>query len=313
MDFIISSLSYGPFILRPTVPDGLSNYIIPYSKKGVMEDKFGKILFQEISYDDELRAQYNVYHFQQKFQLEYLGNDPALQIHFALKNSIKYTIKDIGDIQMEEGQFNFIFLPHSEVISHFEKKEYTTFTIFFPLELLYKYAALFPFLNDFLNAITQNKCALLFKEHRSITTEIRTIINNLLYVPFGAELRKKYSKLKIEELFLLLLTQHHQSDVEQNIWINRMVEAVYKAKNIIEENFHKHVTIGEISARVGINSFKLKPAFKQFFGTGLTEYMFEEKMKKAKALILETTKPIKEIAFIIGYTSRQNFVTSFKK
>ena len=89
--------------------------------------------------------------------------------------------------------------------------------------------------------------------------------------------------------------------------------SIYEARSIIEKNTSRHFSITEVAQQVGLDEVKLKSGFKQVFGIGIFQFMLQAKMQKAWTLILETNRPVKEIAMLTGYTSNQNFVTAFKK
>ncbi|MDR6843323.1 helix-turn-helix domain-containing protein [Flavobacterium granuli] len=69
----------------------------------------------------------------------------------------------------------------------------------------------------------------------------------------------------------------------------------------------------ELSKIFNINEFKLKDSFRHFFHTSIYQFYTEERLKKAHLLILQTTIPLKEIAFISGYNDYTNFYKAFKK
>jgi AraC-like DNA-binding protein len=72
------------------------------------------------------------------------------------------------------------------------------------------------------------------------------------------------------------------------------------------------LTIPDISQKTVLNEFKLKMVFKQVFGMGVFETLMQARMQKARAYILETDKPIKEIASLIGYERITSFITAFR-
>jgi AraC-like DNA-binding protein len=53
--------------------------------------------------------------------------------------------------------------------------------------------------------------------------------------------------------------------------------------------------------------------FRQVFGSGVFETLLKARMQKARSLLLETDKPIKEVASLIGYERLTSFITAFRK
>lgn len=69
----------------------------------------------------------------------------------------------------------------------------------------------------------------------------------------------------------------------------------------------------ELAKMFHVNEFKLKESFKHFFNTSIYQFYTAERLKKAHKLILQTSIPLKEIAFISGYNDYTNFYKAFKK
>jgi AraC-like DNA-binding protein len=69
----------------------------------------------------------------------------------------------------------------------------------------------------------------------------------------------------------------------------------------------------ELSKMFNVNEFKLKDSFRHFFNTSIYQFYTEERLKKAQLLLLQTSLPLKEIAFISGYNDYINFYKAFKK
>lgn len=69
----------------------------------------------------------------------------------------------------------------------------------------------------------------------------------------------------------------------------------------------------ELEKLTGTNSKHLNAAFKKYAGVTVYEYLREERMKEAHALLLKTQLPVQEIADEVGFTDSANFSTAFKK
>ena len=91
------------------------------------------------------------------------------------------------------------------------------------------------------------------------------------------------------------------------------IECIQQAKDFISVDLAKHYTIPEISLQVGISRTKLKAGFKEVFGMGIYEYQHEQKLLKAKYLIENTNKTLKEISHSTEYKYVNNFGVAFKK
>ncbi len=309
LDCNLISLTHGSIDLAPGVPKALSELLMKNSKVNYAEGKYGKMLLQEVELND-LSIHYNIYNIQTRFLLHVNRNSPGLMMHIALKNEMRYHLNGIGDVHLKEGQFNIVYLPYVDGTVNFEQAgEYRTFKVYFPVEILRQYASTFPYLNEFLQQVTESCPALLLKEHGWINSEISYIINQLLQCTYDEAVRKLYYDNLFRELLLLLLLQKQRDHLNGK----RYMQSLYEARSIIQKNTSRNFTITEIAQQVGLNEIKLRSGFKQAFGTRIFQFMLQAKMQKAFTMILETDIPVKEIARLTGYTSVQNFVTAFKK
>lgn len=95
------------------------------------------------------------------------------------------------------------------------------------------------------------------------------------------------------------------------------IEAIISAKKEIE---HEIVTdkfpvknIAELANEVGIGRNSLQTGFKQIYGITTKEYALQVRMEKAKKMLEEGRKTIKQIASDCGYRSQGNFTSAFRK
>ena len=68
-----------------------------------------------------------------------------------------------------------------------------------------------------------------------------------------------------------------------------------------------------LARKFGTNEHKLKAGFRHFFKTSIYNFYTEERLKKAYFMIEHTTKSLKNISVMIGFTTYSNFSKSFKK
>jgi len=85
-----------------------------------------------------------------------------------------------------------------------------------------------------------------------------------------------------------------------------------KAALIITQSLHVHCTTRQLARKVKLSEKKLKYAFKQLYGVGAFAYLQQERMARAKELMLEGYA-IKLIIPRIGYESESNFCKAFRK
>ena len=89
-----------------------------------------------------------------------------------------------------------------------------------------------------------------------------------------------------------------------------------KIDRIIEymrENINSKVTLEELSGMAGLSTFYLSREFKEATGYPIITYFNKMKIEKAKELLIEGNKKVKEVAYELGYTNEFYFSRMFKR
>ncbi|HZJ82932.1 MAG TPA: AraC family transcriptional regulator [Clostridia bacterium] len=109
---------------------------------------------------------------------------------------------------------------------------------------------------------------------------------------------------------LIELTQqaikHFTSDFSKTTYqFSKMVEW-------IKANVNRPLTVSEIADTFNYNANYLSNLFRDKTGYSLVKFINKSKISKAKELLLETDKTIKEIAFDLGFSDDKYFLKVFK-
>ena len=309
--FNLNSLTYGPIALEP-VPAELSGFVLPDSEAGFAQGEFGKIFLQEIHLT-ELNIQYNIFQIRKDLALDFSCASDTMQTHAALKNDSHFHIEGIGELYLAEGQFNILHGSNLKGTRFMEEgQEYRSFRVSYSPDILSDFLPVFSSLEEWFSSdLSQPK--LLFKNHPLLTVKMKDIIENIIHCSYADELRRFYLDMKTKE-FLFLSMMPTGQEITSSVWLTpHSMELVHESKRLLENNVEQHLNITDIARQLDINEFKLKAGFKKIFGVSMFDYLIQTKMQKAKNLVLETDKPIKEIARITGYSTKQSFLNAFKK
>ena len=90
-------------------------------------------------------------------------------------------------------------------------------------------------------------------------------------------------------------------------------EKLFAVKEFIETAYLEPLTLKELSYKFGLNEFKLKKGYKEFFQTTVFGHVHHLRMQKAKALLKEQGMNVSDVAFFVGYDNVSSFSTEFKK
>lgn len=90
-------------------------------------------------------------------------------------------------------------------------------------------------------------------------------------------------------------------------------EQMSRAKEYLKNNIEKEVTIEEVAGVVHLSPSYFSKVFKASCGFSPYDYLLRLRLEKAKELLINTGKPIGEIAYRTGFNSQANFIYFFKK
>ncbi|MCX6148077.1 MAG: AraC family transcriptional regulator, partial [Candidatus Kapabacteria bacterium] len=82
--------------------------------------------------------------------------------------------------------------------------------------------------------------------------------------------------------------------------------------SFLNQNFHKKITLNEISTIFQIDKFKLLRIFKSLVGLSPQEYLTSLRIENSKKMILEN-ESIVNTALDSGFYDQSHFTNSFKK
>lgn len=88
---------------------------------------------------------------------------------------------------------------------------------------------------------------------------------------------------------------------------------VDRAKEYIRAHYQKDISLDDVSREVNISPYYFSKLFKEETGENFIEYVTAVRMEKAKELLEDGQKSMKEICLEVGYADPNYFSRSFKK
>jgi AraC-like DNA-binding protein len=88
---------------------------------------------------------------------------------------------------------------------------------------------------------------------------------------------------------------------------------VKKAQEFIKNNYETDISVKTIAGHAGINHSYLQKLFKKHLHCGIMTYANNLRLQKSVVLLINSTLNITEIAFEVGFNSRQHFGYTFEK
>lgn len=103
------------------------------------------------------------------------------------------------------------------------------------------------------------------------------------------------------------------SDIRKNKDEYYKEKIVTLAMEYIDENFCDDISLVDVAGNVHLNSVYLARIFKEKYKETVMDCIIRKRMLKAKELLLQSDRKIKEISRMVGYVNENYFITIFKK
>lgn len=119
----------------------------------------------------------------------------------------------------------------------------------------------------------------------------------------------------------LRMFRHRYGDLEESKLNENVVadnarseaQALYRARQILREHLHDPPALNELARMVGTNQPHLSKCFRDLFGTTVYGFVREERLRRARELLIHTRMPVKTVALEVGYRNTSDLSRSFKE
>ncbi len=140
--------------------------------------------------------------------------------------------------------------------------------------------------------------------------EIVSLYKKILEISIGE--RPGYQNL-LSGIMIHLLSYLLYRDKNKNLNDKEVFSKIDKARLIIREKINTPISPEEIATSLNMSYTWFRRMFKNYTGLAPAQYIAQLKIQKTKELLSATNKPVKEIAFDLGFESIDYFSTQFKK
>jgi AraC-like DNA-binding protein len=170
-------------------------------------------------------------------------------------------------------------------------------------------------LKDFAENIMNNRSVEISSENLPITLAMHSCINDIMNCHFTGGLKLLFLQSKCLELLALQAQAFELAakKTESPALKSYDKERIYYAREYLLANANNPPCLTELAKIAGINEFKLKHGFKEVFKNTVFGYLSDYKLMRAKELLADNSKNIKNISDELGYSSVQHFSNAFSK
>ncbi len=311
MNIELTLSNNGPLEFSPGLPSNYTGPFLPGAVAVYAKSNSALVVLQELA-GEHYSIRVSAGRFLKRVNALGFIRLQGLYSYFMLKNGIRKEVGTMGKLHVREGQYTCFFTGPTDCKGRFEKTtEFRALDVFYSPKLLLELVPFFPELKGILDSSVS--LTLPGKVFWALPS-MKEITNQILNCPYDEDTRRFYFDLKVRELLYQMLQNAYRKDSVEHLFTPWEVAKIHEARTILEGYISKKPpSIQVLSRQVALNKFKLKLGFRQYFKTGIFEWLLEQRMQHAKHLVLTTNRPMKEICKSVGYPRTTNFITAFRR
>jgi AraC-like DNA-binding protein len=150
---------------------------------------------------------------------------------------------------------------------------------------------------------------------RKLTSQMQTIIQQIVNCPYQGLTKQMYLQAKVFELLAL---QIELLQFDQGVWLNHRltrltIDRIYQARAILLANLEHPPLVLELAQQVGVSDRTLRRGFRQIFGTTVVGYLTNQRLERAEQLLRGRDRTVAEVASLVGYVRSSYFAAAFKR
>lgn len=272
---------------------------------------FGSIIVSEITAINQ-RIWYSQFFIKEDMHLTLTLREelPSLRLIFCLKDNMIFYVNGGEKSVRRTQQYDLLYNFESTIEYEFKKEgEYAAIVIFMKFGWLSQWKNSVPDLAKLVQQIEDQKFLLITK---ATTAHMRDILQELIN---NRNQRSIFVESKVLELLSMVVDQlTSEPNKKSNYLLSEAdLEKVQKARDYLQEDIARRITIVELAKFIGIHEVKLKYGFRQLFDVTIHDFVLQERMRLAAKLLISSKLSMKEIAKVVGYKSYPHFCSAFKK
>ena len=155
-----------------------------------------------------------------------------------------------------------------------------------------------------------------FIYHSNYSVALAGVIKAMYENEYEGIVRSSFMEAKSLEMLSMQIKQY-KDDLDpssRQVLLRKYdVDKLTKARDILISDLKNAPTIVQLAKQVGINQQKLKSGFKKVFNETINRYLRNERLKRARILLIDGSMSVREIANAVGYSNQSHFASRFKE
>ena len=165
---------------------------------------------------------------------------------------------------------------------------------------------------EYLNELLQKSES--FFLHEQLSPEMRTLLWELKFPPAATALQRFFYHVRVLQLIYLLMEQLNKRTVAPNKNGDPAhIARIFKARTLLVQDLSTPPTIASLARHILMSESQLKQSFREIFGVSIYQYFQNMRLEKARQLLAENNRTVKEVGYELGFTNIGHFSRLFER
>jgi len=150
--------------------------------------------------------------------------------------------------------------------------------------------------------------------HETLTPGMLAVLTELRTPPAAKNLQRLFYQVRAQQLVYLLMEQlNKRTGATLRTTNPEEIAKVFKARQLLTEDLAVAPTIAGLARSVLMSESQLKGSFREVFGVSIYQYFQQARMERAKELLAESGRTVKEVGYELGFTNIGHFSRLFER
>jgi len=150
--------------------------------------------------------------------------------------------------------------------------------------------------------------------HEQLSPEMRTLLWELKSPPAATALQRFFYHVRVLQLIYLLMEQLNKRTTAPNKNSDPAhIVRIFKARALLVHDLSAPPTIAALARSILVSESQLKQSFREIFGVSIYQYFQNMRLEKARQLLAENNRTVKEVGYELGFTNIGHFSRLFER
>ncbi|MBN9382245.1 MAG: helix-turn-helix transcriptional regulator [Chitinophagaceae bacterium] len=165
---------------------------------------------------------------------------------------------------------------------------------------------------DYLGKLLQPSNSFFINEQ--LTTDMRDVLGELQVPPAARSLQQLFYHTRVLQLIYLLMERLNKRAFLPNKNSDPLhIARIFNARAMLVSDLSSPPTIASLARHVLLSESLLKQSFREMFGVSIYQYFQRMRLDRARRLLAENNRTVKEVAYELGFTNTGHFSRLFER